>query len=60
MGSWLLTASYGSYQLFLFAFPFTFDAYLNFIGLLLTLSCIEPFLPAEPLFKLEQFPLQES
>ena len=34
VGSWLLTANCGSYHMFLFAFPFTFDAYFNFIGLL--------------------------
>ena len=62
MGSWLLTASYGGYQMFLFAFPCTFDAYFNFIGLFywLALSRIEPFLPTQPLVKLEQFPMQES
>ena len=62
MGSWLLTASYGSYQMFLFAFPFTFDAYFNFIGLFCrwALSRIEPFLSTQPLVKLERFPMQES
>ena len=63
MGSWLLTASYGSYHMFLFAFHLLLmHIYFNFIGLFywLALSRIEPFSPAQPPVELEQFPMQES